>query len=184
MFHSRAEAIARVPSADAQLPTLLKGNKPVVGLPFFRCADVTRYRLPDHCISPYPHSLAAALNGTFGRLSAPHCDGNMAPQAGLAIQLDNLDTSWNSPSFISSQKRGMEVRRHWKESEDESFLNSEEVRGSDLGQAMKRHPSSGCLFCRAVTRTIAEGRSSPFWRGPGSAGRCNRDKSVETSRRI
>jgi hypothetical protein len=36
------------------------GHKPVVRLLLLRSADVARYRLPDHPVSPCPHSPFAA----------------------------------------------------------------------------------------------------------------------------
>src|ERR1035441_10393906 len=54
-----AQPVARAPSAQAQLSSLFIGHKPVVGLLLFRCADVARYRLPDHRNSSSPHSLPA-----------------------------------------------------------------------------------------------------------------------------
>jgi len=52
VFHSGAQAVARVPAAYAQFPRLLRSHKPMVRLLLFRCANVTRYCLPDHCIPP------------------------------------------------------------------------------------------------------------------------------------
>lgn len=48
MFRSRTQPIAREPSANPQLSTLLVCHKPVVRLLLFRSADVARYCLPDH----------------------------------------------------------------------------------------------------------------------------------------
>ncbi len=58
MLRPWTRPVARVPAAYAQFPTLVIGHKPVVRLLLFRSADVARYRLPDHRISPSPHSLS------------------------------------------------------------------------------------------------------------------------------
>ncbi len=60
MFRSRTQPVARLPSAHPQFAPLFIGNEPMVRLLLLRCADVARYCLPDHRISPSPHSLSAA----------------------------------------------------------------------------------------------------------------------------
>src|ERR1035437_9980768 len=60
MLKTRAQPVARVPPAHPQLLSLVIGHKPVVRLLLLRSADVARYSLPDHRISPCPHSPCAA----------------------------------------------------------------------------------------------------------------------------
>jgi hypothetical protein len=60
MLRPRAQPVTRVPPAHPQLLSLVIGHKPVVRLLLLRSADVARYCLPDHRISPYPHSPPAA----------------------------------------------------------------------------------------------------------------------------
>ena len=103
MLHPRTQAIARVPAADAQLSALLRGNKPVVGLFLFRCANVTRYCLPDHSISPSPHSVPACSIRSAHRRPPLNGGLNRTPMNRQAIRLEN---PWESPSSTSSGIQG------------------------------------------------------------------------------
>jgi len=77
MLRPRPEPVARVPPAHPQFSALVIGHKPVVRLLLFSSADVARYRLPDHRISPSPHSLPAAWPIPF---PPPHL--SRAPDSG------------------------------------------------------------------------------------------------------
>jgi len=120
MLHPRTQAIARVPAADAQLSALLRGNKPVVGLFLFRCANVTRYCLPDHCIPPKAapsrrgvKCLARSFPSTAGAMI-------LTPQPEPA---NPIGIVWESPLSISSRVGGKRSTSAGKECGDASKLN-------------------------------------------------------------
>ena len=96
MLRARTQPVARAPSADAQLSSLVVGHKPVVRLLLLRSADVARYRLPDHRISPSPHSLSAAhAIPCFSALAVAPADADPAIRAAT-----DWSSLWNrSPLF-------------------------------------------------------------------------------------
>ena len=89
MLGPRTQPVAREPSAYAQLSSLFVGHKPMVRLLLFRCADVARYRLPDHSNSSSPRSLPA-VSANPGLAQSPAC------RAGSAFRVKRRKPDWSS----------------------------------------------------------------------------------------
>src|ERR1035437_302539 len=98
------QPVARVPPAHPQFPSLVISHKPVVRLLLLRSADVTRYRLPDHRISPCPHSLSAAWSiPVFCFI--PIAPNRFDPRQGA--QANPLENSWNHPLLFHRASEGI-----------------------------------------------------------------------------
>ena len=59
VFGSCTHPGTRIPAANAQFARLFRGDEPVIGLPLFCSANVTRDCLPDHRFS-FAHALGSA----------------------------------------------------------------------------------------------------------------------------
>lgn len=112
-----SQPVARIPSADAHLTRLFIGDKPVVGLPFFCAADITRNCLPDHRDS-------LTLRITFAALPLPAV--TLPPlvrgaEAKANVRPHRARDSECRPSFSSSHECGKWMR--WTTTESESYPN-------------------------------------------------------------